>query len=50
MQYQYGWMADPVYFGDYPAIMRQRLGAKLPSFTTEESLMLKGSLDYFACK
>lgn len=22
MQMQYGWMADPIYFGDYPTIMR----------------------------
>jgi len=21
MQFQYGWMADPIYFGDYPKIM-----------------------------
>ncbi len=23
MQFQYGWMADPIYFGDYPKIMRE---------------------------
>jgi hypothetical protein len=22
MQFQYGWIADPLYFGDYPKIMR----------------------------
>lgn len=48
MQFQYGWMADPLYFGDYPAIMRKSQGAALPTFTAEESQMLKGTMDYFA--
>jgi hypothetical protein len=41
-------MADPAYFGDYPAPMRKTLGPLLPSFTPEQSEMLKGTLDYFA--
>lgn len=41
-------MADPVYFGDYPASMRKAMGEKLPKFTPEESQLLKGSMDYFA--
>jgi beta-glucosidase len=49
MQYQYAWMADPLYFGDYPAAMRNgTTGALLPRFTAEESAALKGSIDYFA--
>lgn len=50
MEFNYGWMADPVYFGDYPASMRKSMGDKLPTFTPEESALLKGSMDYFACK
>jgi beta-glucosidase len=41
-------MADPVYFGDYPASMRKSMGAALPVFTPEESAIVKGTLDYFA--
>ncbi|OQR82354.1 glycoside hydrolase [Achlya hypogyna] len=42
-----GWFADPVYFGDYPAVMRERLGDRLPRFTPEESAMLRGSNEFF---
>ncbi|KAI8476896.1 MAG: beta-glucosidase 1B [Monoraphidium minutum] len=47
MEFNYGWMADPVYFGDYPASMKKAMGSKLPSFTPEQSAMLKDSMDYF---
>lgn len=42
-----GWFADPVFKGDYPAVMRQRLGDRLPHFTDEEKVRLKGSADFF---
>ncbi|CAK4576247.1 unnamed protein product [Aphanomyces euteiches] len=42
-----GWFADPVYFGDYPEVMKKRLGNRLPRFTDEESKLLKGSNDFF---
>jgi len=42
-----GWFADPVYTGDYPEVMKERLGKRLPEFTQEESEMLKGSSDFF---
>jgi len=48
IEFSYGWMADPVYFGDYPASMRKALGDLLPRFTPEESAMLKGSMDMFS--
>lgn len=35
-----------MFFGDYPEVMKQRLGLGLPKFTQEESCLLKGSLDY----
>jgi len=42
-----GWFADPIWFGDYPEVMRQRIGHKLPHFTDEEKIMLIGSSDFF---
>ncbi len=43
-----GWFAEPVYLtGDYPAIMRSRVGERLPTFTAEESEMIRGSSDFF---
>lgn len=41
------WAWEPVYSGDYPALMRDRLGSRLPYFTEEEKELLKGSVDYF---
>ncbi|MFP4143765.1 MAG: GH1 family beta-glucosidase [Phycisphaeraceae bacterium] len=42
-----GWFADPVYFGDYPNVMKERVGDRLPAFTDEEKALLKGSSDFF---
>lgn len=42
-----GWFADPVYTGDYPDVMRERLGKRLPQFTDNEKNLLKGSADFF---
>lgn len=42
-----GWYADPVYFGDYPEVMKQRVGTRLPVFTDDEKKLLKGSSDFF---
>jgi len=42
-----GWFADPIYHGDYPEVMRQRLGNRLPEFTDTEKGMLKNSSDFF---
>jgi beta-glucosidase len=46
MLFQFGWFIDPVINGDYPAVMRQRLGGRLPQFTEEQSQQLKGSCDF----
>ncbi len=47
LQFFLGWFADPVYFGDYPDVMKSRLGERLPEFTNEEKELLKGSSDFF---
>ena len=36
-----------IYFGDYPASMRERVGARLPTFTPEQTERIKGSHDFF---
>ena len=43
-----GWFADPSYHGDYPAVLRERLGGLLPEFSPELSRLLKGSMDFLA--
>jgi beta-glucosidase len=49
LDFMLGWFADPIYLtGDYPASLRAQLGDRLPTFTAEESALIKGSCDYFA--
>lgn len=33
-------------FGDYPNSMKNRVGSRLPNFTSDETGLLKGSLDF----
>ena len=42
-----GWFTDPIYLGDYPRVMRDRLGDRLPKFTLEEKSLIMGSSDFF---
>lgn len=44
--FESGWILDPVQFGDYPRIMRDLVGDRLPKFTAQESEDLKGSADF----
>lgn len=37
---------DPVTYGDYPHSMRSHVGKRLPTFSPEESELLKGSYDF----
>lgn len=37
---------EPIIRGDYPKIIRSIVGNRLPRFTKEQSLLLKGSLDF----
>lgn len=45
MERELGWLADPLFFGDYPASNKLALGSDLPSFTPEQMAALKGSVD-----
>jgi len=47
VEFQAGWFADPVFFGNYPAIMVQNVGDRLPKFTEKQSKLLKGSHDFY---
>ncbi len=47
LEFFLAWFADPIYKGDYPRVMKDRLGNRLPSFTQEEKQMIKGSSDFF---
>lgn len=47
-QFFLGWYADPVFFGDYPQIMKDNVGNRLPQFTQEEKELLKAhKSDFF---
>ncbi len=47
LEFFLGWFADPIYLGDYPAVMRERLGDRLPEFSDEDRELLAGSSDFF---
>ena len=47
LEFFLGWFGDPLYFGDYPAVMRERVGDRLPEFTAEEKELITGSSDFF---
>ena len=39
-----GLFADPIFFGDYPQVIKQRLGSRLPEFTAAEKKLLKNNV------
>lgn len=43
-----GWFTDPLVFGDYPTVMRERWGDLLPQFTDEQTRLLRNSVDFIA--
>ncbi|XP_054812429.1 beta-glucosidase 42 [Prosopis cineraria] len=46
LDFQLGWFLHPLCFGDYPEIMRERLGDQLPTFSEEDKKLLANSLDF----
>ncbi|XP_021908972.1 beta-glucosidase 32-like [Carica papaya] len=46
LDFMLGWHLDPITFGDYPESMKTYVGDRLPSFTEDQSKMLKSSYDY----
>ncbi|KAF4319603.1 hypothetical protein BBO99_00005951 [Phytophthora kernoviae] len=47
LQFDYGLYLQPMISGDYPAVVREVVGDRLPHFTPQESEELKGSYDLF---
>ena len=47
LEFFLAWFADPIYKGDYPQVMKDRLGKRLPEFTEAEKKMIKGTSDFF---
>lgn len=47
VEFELAWFADPVFLGDYPAVMRKRVGDRLPTFTEDEREALLGAWDFF---
>ncbi|XP_061373672.1 beta-glucosidase 42 [Gastrolobium bilobum] len=46
LDFQLGWFLHPLYYGDYPEVMRERLGDQLPKFSEEDKKYLLHSLDF----
>ncbi|TMW62536.1 hypothetical protein Poli38472_005154 [Pythium oligandrum] len=44
-QFEVGWWMSPLATGDYPAVMRERVGSRLPTFTEQQAAVVKGSYD-----
>jgi len=47
LEFFLGWFADPIYFGKYPDCMRERVGDRLPEFTSQDIELIRGSSDFF---
>ncbi|PIA61389.1 hypothetical protein AQUCO_00300730v1 [Aquilegia coerulea] len=43
-----GWFINPLVFGDYPATMKKHAGSKIPTFTLQQSELVKGSFDFLS--
>jgi beta-glucosidase len=47
LEFFLGWFADPLYRGDYPDVMRERVRERLPEFAPEDRERILGSADFF---
>ncbi|EFJ31690.1 hypothetical protein SELMODRAFT_169039 [Selaginella moellendorffii] len=46
LDFELGWFLDPIVYGDYPAVMRDYVGHRLPMFTEEQRSSLLLSIDF----
>ncbi|KAL8055343.1 hypothetical protein ABFX02_04G049600 [Erythranthe guttata] len=46
LDFQLGWYLDPIYYGDYPETMREKLGDSLPHFSERDKELLNNSIDF----
>ncbi|RBP50862.1 GH1 family beta-glucosidase [Arenicella xantha] len=47
LEFFLGWFADPIYLGDYPQAMRDKVADRLPEMTPEHKALIQGSSDFF---
>ncbi|XP_066159983.1 probable inactive beta-glucosidase 33 isoform X1 [Oryza sativa Japonica Group] len=45
-EFHIGWFLHPLVHGDYPPVMRSRVGVRLPSITASDSEKIRGSFDF----
>ncbi|GLT87929.1 hypothetical protein SLE2022_059800 [Rubroshorea leprosula] len=46
LDFQLGWYIHPLYYGDYPQVMREKLGNRLPKFSEEDKELLRNTMDF----
>ncbi|KAK9282878.1 hypothetical protein L1049_011103 [Liquidambar formosana] len=46
LDFMLGWFMDPLTYGDYPHSMHAHVQQRLPKFTNEQSMIVKGSFDF----
>ncbi|EPS70537.1 hypothetical protein M569_04221, partial [Genlisea aurea] len=46
IDFHLGWFIEPLILGDYPLIMRSRVGNRIPRFSPLQSRIVKGSFDF----
>eukprot|EP00252_Welwitschia_mirabilis_P015690 TRINITY_DN3471_c0_g1_i9.p1 TRINITY_DN3471_c0_g1~~TRINITY_DN3471_c0_g1_i9.p1 ORF type:complete len:448 (-),score=77.81 TRINITY_DN3471_c0_g1_i9:297-1640(-) len=46
LDFQIGWLLDPLVFGDYPSTVKKIVGSRLPLFSSQQSAMLNQSFDF----
>ncbi|RLN24925.1 beta-glucosidase 5-like [Panicum miliaceum] len=44
--FYFGWILEPLVFGDYPQAVKKNVGSRLPSFTKVQSEAVRGTLDF----
>ncbi|CAO2177806.1 unnamed protein product [Urochloa humidicola] len=44
--FYFGWILEPMVFGDYPRVMKKNVGSRLPSFTKVQSEAIRGTIDF----
>ncbi|KAM1309930.1 hypothetical protein ACFX13_006710 [Malus domestica] len=46
IDFYFGWVLNPLVFGDYPDVMKKIVGSRIPVFTSLESRSVRGSFDF----
>ncbi|XP_004294406.1 PREDICTED: beta-glucosidase 11-like [Fragaria vesca subsp. vesca] len=46
MDFYFSWVVHPLVYGEYPGVMKKNAGSRLPTFTSAESALVKGSFDF----